>query len=477
MGNLSRRGCARCGAQYQRDDKDMTVTAPATSREAARVVAHDRSLIQRVPAAVACTGAILTLMATGSWYGAASVGLCVYSLLWYVNALGSEIAIVPVIAVIATWQWLLGPFLAYHGEVSSFKYFMYVEEESYYSFVLPGLLAFLGVLQWISPRIELDEYLRYLRATVRIKNSTIYLIVGGGIVAGLVSAGPDALKFILYLASQVSFVGLLYMLAYRMEGRWVALLLSFGMLVYDSAQVGLFHNVLLWSALIFSYICHEFRLSRLAKLSIIIAGLVVVMQLQGAKSNYRELITSDPGRAGVMTLVETMVETPLELSYDSGNVRLNQGWIISAVMAHVPSVVPHQQGQTIYEALLESFQFRIIGEKRAVEVSEAFRTYTGLPVASNTSFGISVVGEAWVNFGYFGILFMGCFGAMYGYVMRGVAIMGRRYPTYVLWTPLLFLQAIKMETEFVVVLNHVIKAGIFVFMLYFLAYKLFRLRL
>jgi len=41
------------------------------------------------------------------------------------------------------------------------------------------------------------------------------------------------------------------------------------------------------------------------------------------------------------------------------------------------------------------------------------------------------------------------------------------YPSLILWLPLLFLQVVKAETDFVVVLNHLIKASIVVsFLIY-----------
>jgi hypothetical protein len=105
--------------------------------------------------------------------------------------------------------------------------------------------------------------------------------------------------------------------------------------------------------------------------------------------------------------------------------------------------------------------------KAAVDQSAKFHLFTGLPVSPGTTFGISVLGEAWANFGAWGALFMGVVGLFYGVVLRAMVKVAASEPTIVLWTPLLFLQAIKAETELTIVLNHLVKTFILIVLLYF----------
>lgn len=184
--------------------------------------------------------------------------------------------------------------------------------------------------------------------------------------------------------------------------------------------------------------------------------------------------------------MDAMVENSLfqnsefsSVSTNSGelNARLNQGWIISAAMNHVPAVRDFENGETIIRAFQDSLLPRFLFEKRTINVSDGFEKYTGLRVSSDTSFGISVAGEAWVNFGYYGIIFMGFFGLFYASIMRTIVIIARRFPTVIFWIPLIFLQATKAETETVVVLNHIVKSGVLVAMFYFFAYKVLKWRI
>ena len=87
--------------------------------------------------------------------------------------------------------------------------------------------------------------------------------------------------------------------------------------------------------------------------------------------------------------------------------------------------------------------------------------------------GISIVGEAYGNFNRFGgIIFMGIWGyflAMYWrFLFKGL----QNNVLLLAFLPIVFLQVIKAETELVVVLNHLIKATIVVY-LFFWAAKAF----
>lgn len=436
-----------------------------------------RQMLQRVPGLIAASAAAIATMMGASFYGVASIALFVYSLIWYVDSLGEELGIVPVIAVVSTGQWLLGPYFAYAFDAVTEKYLMYVDEQTYFGFALPGLLAFLLALIWLSPKIYLGPLGNHLRTADLPSPDRIRVVYLLGVIVGFLDV-PEELRFATYLLSQFTYVALYYMIVVRMPDRWAALVVGFGLLILGAAEEGVFHPLLLWSSLLLSLIFYEFRLTRISKLVIVGLGILLAVQVQITKGDYREIIEIEPNRAGLTTMIGTILDPPPSTSpWVMLNVRINQGWIISAVMAHVPDQVAHQNGGTIVDAVIDSLVPRVLVEKRAVMVSEAFRTYTGLTVAANTSFGISVLGEAWVNFAYFGILFMGVFGAFYGVVMLAVLRVSRRYQTFVLWTPLFFLQALKMETELVVVLNHIAKSFVFVLILYFLAQKIFRVRL
>lgn len=415
------------------------------------------------------------------------LGLFAYTLFWFINTTGKEIAIGPVISMIATAQWILGPYFAYYHDAVTHKYRMYVDEESYFLFIVPSLFLFVIAIRTLTPPISISQLRNYIIQTSPLNLNSIYYIFVIGIVTQLITSSlPFSLRFILFLISQFSFIASIYMMVLRMQYRWICLAIAFLVLGISSLEYSLFHIILLWSTLIASYICAEFRIKFRVKLIFFIVSILLVAQLQAAKSEYRLRITQDPGSAGIFTLMDAMVQNSLfqnsefsSTSTNSGelNARLNQGWIISAAMRHVPAARDFENGETILRALQDSLLPRFLFEKRAINVSDGFEKYTGLRVSSDTSFGISVVGEAWVNFGYYGIIFMGFFGAFYAFILKTAVVIARRFPTVVFWIPLIFLQATKAETETVVVLNHIVKSGALVTMFYFFAYKVLKWRI
>lgn len=431
-------------------------------------------------ALVALISGVEILMALG-------LGLFAYSLYWFIDTTGKEVAIGAVVSMIATAQWIVGPYLAYYHDAVTYKYRMYVDEETYSLYIVPSLFLFVFAIRFFAPKISIFQIRNYIVNTSLLSSRNIYYIFAIGAITQLsVSILPFSLRFFIFLFSQFAFIGAIYMMVLGMRFRWVCLITAFLLQGMNSLDYSLFHIFLLWSALIASYICAELRLNFTTKLAVLVLSVLLVAQLQAAKSEYRLRIIQDPSSAGIFSLMDAMVENSLfqnsafsstSTDYGQLNARLNQGWIISAAMNYVPSVREFENGETIVRAFQESLLPRFLFEKRDIKVSDGFERYTGLKVSSDTSFGISVVGEAWVNFGYYGIIFMGFFGAFYGLILKTIVIIARRFPTVIFWIPLIFLQATKAETESAIVLNHIVKSGALVAMFYVFAYKVLKWRI
>jgi hypothetical protein len=147
------------------------------------------------------------------------------------------------------------------------------------------------------------------------------------------------------------------------------------------------------------------------------------------------------------------------------NVRLNQGWIISAIIENVPSIEPYANGETIIEAISGSLLPRfLVPDKKMAGGQENFERFTGLPLGPTTSMGTSVIGEAYANFGPMGSwIFMFLWGMFLSLGFNKLVSYGNKNPLIYVFLPLIFLQVVKAETELYVVLNHFLKSLILVF--------------
>ena len=161
------------------------------------------------------------------------------------------------------------------------------------------------------------------------------------------------------------------------------------------------------------------------------------------------------------------------------NVRLNQGWHISSVMSNVPSFEPFANGKTIINGIYSSFLPRfLIPDKKIAGGRENFLKYTGEQLGESTSMGISLIGEGYANFGELGgAVFMFIWGVFLLLYWRKLFKLNSNHPIIVFFIPLLFLQVVKAETEFLVVFNHIVKASFTVWLFFIICRRFLNLKI
>ena len=137
-------------------------------------------------------------------------------------------------------------------------------------------------------------------------------------------------------------------------------------------------------------------------------------------------------------------------------------------MSHTPSVEPFADGETIINALEASLLPRFLAPNKAkAGGQENFERFTGRNLEKGTSMNLSPLGEAYANFGVSGaIVFMLFFGLFYNFFIHQIFKLSFRYPSLILWLPLMFLQVVKAESDVAIVLNHLVKATIVVGLFY-----------
>ncbi|MEO5366510.1 MAG: hypothetical protein H7831_09180 [Magnetococcus sp. WYHC-3] len=426
------------------------------------------------------------MMGVSAW-SVVGLAMVTFFFLNYISSLGKNLAIMELIAFVAALQWVLGPIIEYNLDaISDSKYRMYVGESLYLGYAVPSMALFTMGLFMFRRNIDFREFFDRLRQFLRLRRSVaVGFIIGSSVLVQFTYALPQELRFVVFLVSQFKFIGILYLFMARSPDRWLWLGIVGTVDLLDSVEKTMFHNFILWATLIFSFVCLDLRISWRAKILITLLGIGGLVVIQSVKGELRRaepyLDASDSRVERFVELVKdpfayTQAET-LEGRIQELNVRLNQGWIVSAVMRYVPSREPHANGVTIWNAVVDSLLPRIISaNKSTAGGAEVVKKYSGLSIGSNTSMGISILGEAYVNFGRWGgMLFMLVWGALLSYILSLFLRMSQNHPSMILWVPLLFLQVIKAETELVVVLNHAVKSIIVVLLLYYFGRAIVRL--
>ena len=393
--------------------------------------------------------------------------------LTFINGLGKRIPIMELMLLIAGLQWIVGPFLEYLNPIRHFRYYMYVKEETYMAYVVPAYLIFAGGVLYGLQLIKKDRSFR-IELLPKVKNYGL-TVFGIGVFFDVISGFlPGTLGFFAFIVANFKFAGAI-ILFFSEDPKLKKIF--YGALIYlflSALQKAMFHDLILWSLFFYMFWALKHRPSNKQIYLTIILGLLSVSTLQTIKAAYRAKVWSGyQGNklelfAGLFVDALFLNEMEVNEEEDLNNVRLNQGWIISAIMDEIPSRVPFQKGETVKEAILASILPRFLNpDKKKAGGQENFRKFTGLPLADGTSMGISIIGEAYGNFKVIGgILFMGLWGLFLVWYWKLLLNKIQRNIMFLAFLPIIFLQVVKAETELVVVLNHLIKASIVVFLFF-----------
>ena len=388
----------------------------------------------------------------------------------FISQLGKSLPILELMLFIAAAQWIIGPLIEYNAPSLHFKYYMYVDQQRYMSYVVPAFTVFAGTVL---------TRMRAVRQTYfsieRLQQFKDYglIIFGIGVAFDLVASSlPGGLAFFAAIVANFKFVGAI-ILFFSDDPRLKKLF--YGVLIFlflRALQAAMFHDLVLWSVFFYMFWALKYKPSlKLISLTLVI-GALSLTTLQTIKMAYRLQVWNNFSGNKLELFVGLVADAVFtngtntdELTGELNNVRLNQGWIISAIMDEIPRRTDFLEGETITEAISASLLPRFLNpDKKKAGGQDNFRTFTGLRLGDGTSMGISIIGEAYGNYREFGgILFMGIWGLflalfwqlLYKNVQQNLVVLA--------FLPLIFLQVVKAETELVVVLNHLIKASVVVF--------------
>jgi hypothetical protein len=397
----------------------------------------------------------------------------------FISQLGKSLPILELMLFIAAAQWIIGPLIEYNAPSLHYKYYMYVDQQRYMSYVVPAFGAFalavlLGIGSLKDSTIPLDKLKHFKDYGV-----TIFVI---GVFFDLIGSSlPPSLAFFAFIISNFKFAGAIILFFSNDQRLKPIFYASLVFLLFRAIQSTMFHDFILWTAFFYMFWALQFKPSRQKIVATLLIGALSLTTLQTMKYAYRQQVWNGYSSSKIELFTGLVVDAILldgadqeQLDGELNNVRLNQGWIISAILDEVPEKQPFFEGETIKEAIGAAVLPRFLNpNKKTAGGQENFRKFTGLELGEGTSMGISIVGEAYGNFNRFGgVIFMGIWGyflAMYWrFLFKGL----QNNVLLLAFLPIVFLQVIKAETELVVVLNHLIKASIVVY-LFFWAAKAF----
>lgn len=426
--------------------------------------------------------AFMLILSVGSmpFYSSLGVALFIFFSLKFFLELGKTIEIRDLIITIALLQWIVGPILKYHFSPDDIFYYMAVPEETYISFAFPASLFFIIGMYFpgLYKKPDSEYHIKMVHDLLKKYPNIDLILVGIGVAAGIVEDfAPESVRFFVFLLGGSRFIGLFFLVLNDRKFKWQIFTAVLFWLFIETVRDAVFHELLLWLIFLFIILAFLYRFRTRQKLLFLIPLLVLGILIQSVKFYFRAELGKYAGsfdRAGLFTEMVTKELQSGEKTFSYSNLdaaidRINQGWIVARIMRYTPYYEPFADGETILNGIEASLIPRFLNpDKPKAGGRDHFQRFTGKKISDNTSMGLSPLGEAYANFGVDGgIFFMFMLGLFYNFYMFVILRLTFRYPSLILWLPLLFLQVVKAETDFVVVLNHLIKASVVVAIIIF----------
>jgi hypothetical protein len=442
-----------------------------------------------------CVYLLVKLQTNLSDYEALSIGMFVYWILAFLINLGTRLVFLEIIIISALFTCHIMPIVGYHYFDKDnhlavlWQKYMVVSSTVYFDFMFPATAALIIGLKvpfFFNKSIYKDHH-RYFSnliqyvSKMRWEGPTLVVV---GIAATLFqSFVPESLGHVFFLLGYMLFIGVFYCLYSDFPLKKLVLWSAFIVLILRSVVQGMFGELMYMAIMALILLMLGKKVSFVTKFGIFITGIFLILIVQLVKPDYRKKVWYGNEEKGnevsvFMDIVgEKFAEPSLliknEAVWFAFYSRFNQGLYIGLVQWSVPARYPYADGETINASLAGAVVPRLLWpEKQTSGGALNFKRFLGFDL-KGYSIGLSPYGEAWGNYGRDGgIVFMFFFGLLFNFVFAWVLKIAVTTPSLILWLPLMFFYAVKIESDVFNMVNSLFKACIFTFIMY-KAYPLF----
>lgn len=374
----------------------------------------------------------------------------------------------------------------------SFRVYMAVPEEDYFSYALPAMAVFTLAMCWplkvtyAGGMLDFfkEKYAEISKQLVNHPYLGIRIVIVGIAMLYLSALLPASLRFVGILFYFSSFAGLLYIyLTPSVPHKPILLTIIVFFTIGNSLQTGMFTVVTYMSITLISIFFIGSKASFMRKILLFIVAIFLVLLLQSVKSSFRKATWKGGYEGSRAVLFQELVSRQLgrndfwsKKAFFSFYIRANQGINVSFVMKRIPGRQPFDNGTYLFESIASAFVPRLLWPNKP-EAGGAFNMqhYAGIKIRGWAT-NIGPLGEAYGNFAVTGgIIFMFFLGAFIRFAYRKVLKISAKIPIIILWIPVLFYQTVfSMENDTLQVLNSLIKSAFFIFIFYKLMPGLFK---
>ncbi len=413
-----------------------------------------------------------------------------FSLFYFLERLGKKFVFLEILVFITITQWLFAPMIGQRFDVE-----MSVPYATYFEYALPATLIYLCGLTyplWRQSKLDLKTEKIFNDLSIQYSNKQAWgiLLVLIGLPCWIFQNSVSAaLNYLFFLLAHLVMVGisLLMFTDYKWKWFWVAVGLM--LLLSTTFLNGMIGSVIIWIFIIgvIYSVKRPVKIPFAVKIASLLIFVWVLTVLQAAKTEYR-MLTWDIKKSEVSSRVRRDIDKDPQLFYElikeklldletlteKNSImalasRMNQGYLASHAMDYVPRRRAFGRGEVTISNTLTAFIPRILWKnKPVVGQAEYYKKYTGIQLTKYTSSTIGPLGDAYVDYGKWGMIFLGFFGWMIGSLYQFWVNKSMKDPSFILWFMVLYLGTISVtEVSVAGYINAVFKYILFIFAIRF----------
>ncbi len=350
---------------------------------------------------------------------------------------------------------------------------MEITQERYFDYAIPALLSLFAGLFIFNRDVKIREPIRRIDPVHAARLGYLLLVIS--ILFDVICAILPALNSVLSFTSYLKFLAAFCFLFSSSQLNYALIVVIFSQLGLKVLGGGVFIEFFIWCTYLFFLVSLKFEFNFYLRFSFILIAAPIVLLIQGIKSEYRQATWIKNRESGVDLFVELAekqrkqdINKPFSQSYAVVSTvgRLSQGWHLGLTLKHVPAKVPFAEGEDFLTDISSSILPRVIfTDKKTVGSQDKFGKYTGHKLRGSTSMTIGILGDFYINFGFWGSIFaLFILGALIARLLYYFSIYYvRKDPLNIIWVPYLLSYLVRANNDFYMVFNSLTK-GFLIFL-------------
>jgi hypothetical protein len=417
-----------------------------------------------------------------------SIGFSIYVILDFYYKIGKQFCFIEFIKAFTVITCLIAPSLFYHyflefDDLSKYFEEMSVSSSRYYFFTFPAVLFFFIGLDFHSNSTFPLNYKSRLNEFLHDKGHYSIYLVAIGIFSSIASNYViSSLIYIFQIFHYLIYVGLLYAVLSKYKFKSLIILVVISYIFIQIILSGMYTELFQFGIIISIILVTIYRISKFKKIILVLTAIIVLIFIQVIKTEYRILTWDGSSKEGSVSVYYDVILDRLKspeiffepILFMEVSKRLNQGSNISKVLEYVPSYVDYGYGNYLLKSLLSSFVPRIIWPEKpktggAYNITHFLNDNSS--VDAQNSYNLGLIGEGYAHFGYGAFVYLFLVGLLMKRVYNYLLVLLYKFPSLILWYPIIFISFLVIETDLLSFTNSLIKLSISLFIIIFVSKK------